>query len=112
MEFKQMIGYELDEKEIKYFLSRNYGIESKSGNRSIGKEIINTIHSFEIELDRQGLFAQRVKDITIKKLHKNKRLGNAVKAALPTNFLHQMILYEVNLFLFYRKNPEYLKYRK
>ncbi len=107
-----MIGYELDEKEIKYFLSRNYGIESKSGNRSIGKEIINTIHSFEIELDRQGLFAQRVKDITIKKLHKNKRLGNAVKAALSTNFLHQMILYEVNLFLFYRKNPEYLKYRK
>jgi hypothetical protein len=111
MEFKQIISYELDEKEINHFLSGDYGIKSKSGNRSIGKEIVNTIHSFEIEIDRQGLFAQRVKDITIKKLSQNKRLGNTVKMGIASNYVHQMMLYQIRTFLFYRKHPEYWRFK-
>ena len=43
----QIIKYQLTEEEIKTFLSSNYGINSKSGNKSIGKAIVEVINSFE-----------------------------------------------------------------
>ena len=112
MNNKDVVNYELNKEEIKLFLSANYGIDSRSGNNSIGKEIVNVINSLSISKDRETFFAQKVKDVTIKNLSKNKRLGDAIKLGISDNFVHQMILYEIRLFLFYRKNPEFLKYRK
>ena len=40
------VSYQLKEDEIKVFLSADYGVNSKSGNKTIGKEIVKTINSF------------------------------------------------------------------
>jgi hypothetical protein len=103
------VSYQLNEDEIKVFLSADYGVDSKSGNMSIGKEIVKTINSFHIKKERECFYAQRVKDSAIKNLSQNKRLGSAVKLGLASNYVHQMMLYQIRTFLFYKKFPEYLE---
>lgn len=105
----QIVKYQLTKEEIKTFISSNYGIDSKSGNRSIGKAIVEVINSFEIKKERECFYAQRVKDSAIKNLSQNKRLGNVVRSGLASNYVHQMMLYYIKTFLLYKKHPEYLE---
>jgi hypothetical protein len=107
----QIVKYQLTEEEIKTFLSSDYGIVSKSGNKSIGKVIVEIINSFEIKKERECFYAQRVKDSAIKNLSQNKRLGAAVKMGIASNYVHQMMLYQIKTFLLYKKHPEYLELR-
>jgi hypothetical protein len=103
------VSYQLKEDEIKVFLSADYGVDSKSGNKTIGKEIVKTINSFHIKKDRECFYAQRVKDSAIKNLSQNKRVGNAIKIGIASNYVHQMMLYQIRTFLFFKKFPEYLE---
>jgi hypothetical protein len=103
------VSYQLKEDEIKVFLSADYGVNSKSGNKTIGKEIVKTINSFHIKKDRECFYAQRVKDSAIKNLSQNKRVGSAIKMGIASNYVHQMMLYQIRTFLFYKKFPEYLE---
>jgi hypothetical protein len=104
MEINIMIRYELTEEEIETFLSADYGICSKTGNKTVGKYIVKTIDSFEIKEDRSCFYSQRVKNLTIKSLSRNKRFGHAIKMGIASNYVHQMIAYQIDLFLFYRNN--------
>ena len=92
----------MKEDEIKVFLSADYGVDSKSGNKTIGKEIVKTINSFHIKKDRECFYAQRVKDSAIKNLSQNKRVGNAIKIGIASNYVHQMMLYQIRTFLFFK----------
>jgi hypothetical protein len=103
------VSYQLKEDEIKVFLSADYGVDSKSGNKTIGKEIVKTINSFHIKKDRECFYAQRVKDSAIKNLSQNKRVGNAIKIGIASNYVHQMMLYQIRTFLFYKMHPELLR---
>jgi len=103
------VSYQLEEDEIKVFLSADYGVDSKSGNKTIGKEIVKTINSFHIKKDRECFYAQRVKDLAIKQLSQNKRVGNAIKMGIASNHVHQIMLYEIKKFVFYKKHPDLLE---
>lgn len=99
----QIVKYELTEEEIKIFLSSDYGINSRSGNRSIGKAIVEVINSFEIKKERECFYAQRVKNSAIKSLSQNKRLGIAVKMGIASNYVHYSIIYQIQHFIMYRE---------
>ena len=103
------VSYQLKEDEIKVFLSADYGVNSKSGNKTIGKEIVKTINSFHIKKDRECFYAQRVKDSAIKNLSQNKRVGSAIKMGIASNYVHQTMLYEIKKFVFYKKHPDLLE---
>ena len=109
MRNKEFITYQLNEEEIKVFLSADYGINSKSGNKSVGKAIVQTIHSFQIKKERECFYAQRVKDSAIKSLSQNKRLGSAIKIGIASNYVHQMMMYEIKMFLYRKNNPRLLE---
>lgn len=109
MNYNEFINYQLTEQEKETFLSADYGIDSKSGNKTVGKAIIKNIDSFHIKKDRECFYAQRVKDLTIKELSQNKRVGNAIKMGIASNYVHQTMLYEINKFVFYKKHPDLLE---
>jgi hypothetical protein len=106
------VSYQLNEYEIESLLSADYGIESKSGNKSVGKAIVKTINSFHIKKERECFYTQRVKDSVIKSLSQNKRLGGAVKMGIASNYVHQMIMYHIKTVLFYKMHPEYMELKK
>ncbi len=108
---EEMISFTLSEKEISIFISADYGVNSKSGNKTIGKTIVKTIQSFEIKKDRECFYPNRVKDLAIKKLSSNNKVGSAVRLGLSSNYVHQMMLYQIKTFIFYKQYPQFLEMR-
>lgn len=109
MKNEGFITYQLNEDEIKVFLSADYGINSRSGNKSVGKALVKTIHSFQIKKERECFYSQRVKDSAIKNLAQNKRLGSAVKIGIASNYVHQMMMYQIKMFVYHKQNPRLLE---
>jgi hypothetical protein len=109
MKIDEYVKYELTEKEIEIFLSADYGINSKSGNKTVGKMIIKVIDSFEIKKERHTFYAQRVKNLAVQNIAKNKRYAFSTRVEMASNYVHQMMMYEINMFLFYRNNPNYVR---
>jgi hypothetical protein len=109
MEVDQYIKYELTEKEIETFLLADYGINSKSGNKAVGKMIVKVINSFEIKKERHTFYAQRVKNLAVQNITKNKRYAFSTRVEMASNYVHQMMMYEINMFLFYKNNSNYVR---
>ena len=103
----KMIHYTLNEEETKEFLKFDYGIDSKSGNETVGRTIIEVINSFEIKEDRLAFYAERVKAIAVKSIHNNRRVGTKVISGMADNYVHYLMLLSIKRFLFARENPEF-----
>jgi hypothetical protein len=105
----ELISYRLSEDEVKQFVSADYGVDSKSGNKTIGKTIVEVMSSFEIKKERSCFYSQRVKDLTIQKLKQNRKAGPSIKMGIASNYVHYMIMYQIRTFIFYKNNPDIAK---
>lgn len=103
----EKISYTLTEKEVSFFLNQDYGLGSKLANQKVGAKIVETINSFEISKERECFYAQRVKDLTIVSLRDSKNVGKIIKYAIASNYFHYAVRSRIQLFLFFRKNPQY-----
>lgn len=99
----KMVKFILTEEECREFVRFNYGIDSKSGNRTVGNTIVKVINSLEIREDRLDFYAERVKSIAVKMIHDNRRVGTKVISAMADNYVHYLMILSIRRFMAFRK---------
>lgn len=111
MKNEEMVSFSINEIEKKIFINADYGTDNVSANKKIGREIVKVINTFEIKKGRECFFHSRVKDQVMKNLGSKTKIGDELRIALASNYVHQMVSYQIKTFLFYKQYPQFLEMR-
>lgn len=111
MKNEEMVSFSINEIEKKIFINADYGTDDVSANKKIGREIVKVINTFEIAKGRECFFHTRVKNQVIKNLGEKIKIGNDLRVHLASNYVHEMINYQIKTFLFYKQYPQFLEMR-
>lgn len=90
------ISYNITDERKRRLLTADYGADSRISNNTIGKTIIAVCEEgIEIPEDRKTFANQRLKNLVVKRLLNNPRIGKKTKKAATSHYGHQSIMYEI-----------------
>lgn len=111
MKTEEMVSFSINDVEKKIFINADYGTDDVATNKKIGREIVKVINTFEIKKGRECFFHSRVKDQVMKNLGSKTEMGDELRIHLASNYVHQMVNYQIKTFLFYKQYPQFLEMR-
>jgi hypothetical protein len=107
---KTLIKFELTAEEKLFLLRGNYGAETTSANRTIGRYIVAVCEEgISITEGRECFATQKMKDAVIERLSESKRVGIHTKRALGSNYTHYVIKCKIGFISFCRNAPYDIK---